>query len=139
MSILISSLHYSPVKSISFESVESCKIKKDLGILNDRIFAFSRIINYEKAQSVEKNPNERNLNNFLTLKNSPILNKYNFNYKDNKLTLTLDGKELMSISPDEIEQRSLLTNKLVDLEKSLMLLRFIKDTELKTLLECDVS
>jgi hypothetical protein len=87
--------------------------------MNDRIFAFSRIINFEKAQSVEKNPNERNLNNFLTLKNSPILNKYNFNYKDNKLTLTLDGKELMSISPDEIEQRSLLTNKLVDLEKSL--------------------
>ena len=119
MSYLISSINYCPVKSLSFQNINSCEIRKDLGITNDRIFAFSRIINYEKAQSVEKNPNERNLNNFLTLKNSPILNKYNFNYKDNKLTLTLDGKELMSISPDEIEQRSLLTNKLVDLEKSL--------------------
>jgi uncharacterized protein YcbX len=119
MSYLISSINYCPVKSLSFQNINSCEIRKDLGITNDRIFAFSRIINFEKAQSVEKNPNERNLNNFLTLKNSPILNKYNFNYKDNKLTLTLDGKELMSISPDEIEQRSLLTNKLVDLEKSL--------------------
>jgi uncharacterized protein YcbX len=119
MSYLISLINYCPVKSLSFQNINSCEIRKDLGIMNDRIFAFSRIINFEKAQSVEKNPNERNLNNFLTLKNSPILNKYNFNYKDNKLTLTLDGKELMSISPDEIEQRSLLTNKLVDLEKSL--------------------
>ena len=119
MSYLISSINYCPVKSLSFQNINSCEIRKDLGITNDRIFAFSRIINFEKAQSVEKNPNERNLNNFLTLKNSPILNKYNFNYKDNKLTLTLDGKELMSISSDEIEQRSLLTNKLVDLEKSL--------------------
>jgi|TARA_B110000967_G_C18736720_1_gene485480 uncharacterized protein YcbX len=119
MSYLISSINYCPVKSLSFQNINSCEIRKDLGITNDRIFAFSRIINFEKAQSVEKNPNERNLNNFLTLKNSPILNKYNFSYKDNKLTLTLDGKELMSISPDEIEQRSLLTNKLVDLEKSL--------------------
>ena len=119
MSYLISLINYCPVKSLSFQNINSCEIRKDLGITNDRIFAFSRIINFEKAQSVEKNPNERNLNNFLTLKNSPILNKYNFSYKDNKLTLTLDGKELMSISPDEIEQRSLLTNKLVDLEKSL--------------------
>ena len=119
MSYLISSINYCPVKSLSFQKINSCEIKKDLGIVNDRIFAFSRIINSEKAQSVEKNPNERSLNNFLTLKNSPILNKYNFNYKDNKLTLTLDGKELISISPDEKEQRSLLINKLVELEKSL--------------------
>jgi len=120
MSYLISSINYCPVKSLSFQSINSCEIIKDLGITNDRMFAFSRIISFEKAQSVEKNPNERNLNNFLTLKNSPILNKYNFNYKDNKLTLTLDGKKLISILSNEIEQRSLLTNKLVELEKSLI-------------------
>ena len=44
MSILISSIYYSPVKSLSFQNVESCRIKKDLGILNDRMFALSRII-----------------------------------------------------------------------------------------------
>ena len=81
MSGLISSINYSPVKSLSFQTIEFCEIKKDLGILNDRIFAFSRIIDSEKAKLVEKNPNIRNLNNFLTLKNSPVLNKYNFTYK----------------------------------------------------------
>ena len=65
MSILISSIHYSPVKSLSFENIESCKVEKNLGILNDRIFAFSRIIDAEKAKLIEKNPNERKLNNFL--------------------------------------------------------------------------
>ena len=33
-----------------------------------------------KAKLIEKNPNERKLNYFLTLKNSPVLNKYNFIY-----------------------------------------------------------
>jgi uncharacterized protein YcbX len=120
MSILISSIHYCPVKSLSFQSIDSCEIKKDLGILNDRMFAFSRIIDAKKAKLIEKNPNERNLNNFLTLKNSPVLNKYNFIYKDSKLALMLEGNELISISADDLEQRTLLINKLVELEGSLL-------------------
>ena len=120
MSILISSIHYSSVKSLSFESIESCKVKKNLGILNDRMFAFSRIVDAEKAELIEKNPNNRNLNNFLTLKNSPVLNKYNFIYKDNKLALMLEGKKLISISTGDLEQRSLLINKLLVLEGSLL-------------------
>ena len=120
MSILISSIYYCPVKSLSLQSIESCEVKKDLGILNDRMFAFSRIIDTEKAKLIEKNPNKRNLNNFLTLKNSPVLNKYNFIYQDNKLALTLEGKELISITIDDLEQRSLLINKLLELESSLI-------------------
>ena len=77
MSVLISSIYFSPVKSLSFTNIKSCIIKKDLGIVNDRSFAFSRIIDLKKALISEKNPSERKLNNFLTLKNSPILNKYN--------------------------------------------------------------
>ena len=50
MSCLISSINYSPVKSLSFESIESCEIKKDLGILNDRVFAFSRAIDSDKVE-----------------------------------------------------------------------------------------
>ena len=65
-----------------------------------RIFAFSRGIDYEKAKTIEKNPKERKLNNFLTLKNSPVLNKYNFSYNGNKLTLILDGEEIISISAE---------------------------------------
>jgi len=120
MNTLISSIHYCPVKSLSFQSVDSCEIKKDLGILNDRIFAFSRFIDVKKTKLIEKNPNERNLNNFLTLKNSPVLNKYNFIYKDSKLALMLEGKKLISISTGDLEQRSLLINKLLVLEGSLL-------------------
>jgi len=120
MSILISSIHYSPIKSLSFESIESCKIKKNLGILNDRIFAFSRIVNAKDNELIENNPNKRNLNNFLTLKNSPSLNKYNFTFKGNKLAITLDGKELISVRADDIKQKSLLINKLVELESALI-------------------
>ncbi|MDA9081936.1 MOSC domain-containing protein [Candidatus Pelagibacter sp.] len=120
MTCLISSINYSPVKSLSFESIESCEIKKDSGILNDRMFAFSRIIDLNKAQVVENNPNTRSLNNFLTLKNSPVLNKYNFTYKEKKLALILEGKELISVLAKDKEQRSLLANKLIELESSLI-------------------
>ena len=115
----ILSIHYCPVKSLSFQSINACNIKKNLGMPNDRIFAFSRFINKEKSEFIDKNPNERKLNNFLTLKNSPVLNKYNFTYLNNKLTLTLKGKELISISPDNNEERSLLCEKLLELESSL--------------------
>ena len=70
-------------------------------------------------REIENNPNERKLNNFLTLKNSPVLNKYNFFYKNEKLTLTYQEKELVTISPDNEEERLLLTNKLTELESSL--------------------
>ena len=86
---------------------------------NDRIFAFSRGVNFEKAKLIEKNPNERKLNNFLSLKNSPVLNKYNFIYEKNKLTLTLKNKELISIYPDNSEDLSLISEKLLELETSL--------------------
>ena len=120
MNGIISSIYFSPIKSLSFTNIESCEIKKDLGILNDRKFAFSRIVDAEKALLIEKNPNERNLNNFLSLKNSPVLNKYNFTYRDNKLALTLGGEELALITSDDLEQRSKLINKLTDLEGLLM-------------------
>jgi len=119
MNGIISSIHFSPVKSLSFTNIESCEIKKNLGILNDRKFSFSRIVDAEKALLIEKNPNERKLNNFLSLKNSPVLNKYNFTYKANKLALILGNEELISITADDLEQRFKLTNKLVDLESSL--------------------
>ena len=120
MSCLISAINYSPVKSLSFQSVKLCEIKKDLGILNDRMFAFSRGIQPEKAQLIEKNWNERKLNNFLTLKNSPVLNKYNFIFKDNKLILMFAGEELISVAANNKEQGALLVNKLIELEGSLI-------------------
>tara|TARA_B100002051_G_scaffold182008_1_gene172360 strand:- start:92 stop:772 length:681 start_codon:yes stop_codon:yes gene_type:complete len=87
---------------------------------NDRIFAFSRIIELKKAKLVEKNPDERNLNNFLTLKNSPALNQYNFIYQNQVLTLTKNDREILSISTEDENERLLLSNKLTELESSLM-------------------
>ena len=120
MNCLISSIHNCPVKSLSFQSIKSCNIKKGLGILNDRIFAFSRNIDFKKAKLIEQNPNERKLNYFLTLKNSPVLNKYNFIYDNDKLTLTIHDKELISISLNNPEQHFLLSDKLLELENSLI-------------------
>ena len=85
MDCIISSINYCPVKSLSFQNIKFCNVKKDLGIVNDRIFAFSRGVEFEKAMSMEKKPNERKLNLLLTLKNSPVLNKYNFVYENNKM------------------------------------------------------
>ena len=79
MNCFITSIYYSPVKSLSFENLIKCKIKKKIGILNDRSFAFTRNVDLETAKLIEKFPDKRNINNFLSLKNSPILNKYSFN------------------------------------------------------------
>ena len=119
MNCRISSIHYCPVKSISFQNINSCEIKKNLGIDNDRIFAFSRNVDLEKAKLIEKDAKERKLNNFLTLKNSPVLNKYNFIYENSKLTLTSNNTDIISISADNPNERLLLSNKLMELENSL--------------------
>ena len=87
---------------------------------NDRIFVFTRGIEIERAKFIEKNPKERKLNNFLTLKNSPVLNKYNFIYENDKLTLTYNNKNMISISADDPNERLLLSNKLMELENSLI-------------------
>ena len=120
MTCTIKLINYCPVKSLSFQSINSCQIKKNLGMPNDRIFAFSRGIDSEKAKTIEKNPKERKLNNFLTLKNSPVLNKYNFSYNGNKLTLILDGEEIISISADDQNEKSSLSKKLFELESTLI-------------------
>ena len=116
----ITSINFCPVKSLSFQTIKSCNIKQDRGIVNDRIFAFSRGKDIEKAKIIEKKPNERKLNNFLSLKNSPALNKYNFIYSNDKLSLTIEQKELISISAELEEERALLCNKLLEIEKSLL-------------------
>ena len=121
MSINISSIHYCPVKSISFQDIEKCKIGRNTGIVGDRIFAFSQNLDLEQSKLFEKNPDERRgkWNKILSLKNTPVLNKYNFLYQENKLTLILDRKKIITINIDDVEERKDLTNKLIELESSL--------------------
>ena len=121
MSATISSINYCPVKSLSFQTIENCIIKKDIGIVSDRIFAFAKDLDKEQAKLFEKSPDDRKgkWNKVLTLKNSPVLNKYNFIFKDEKLTLTLKDKEILTIDINQLEQREALSNKISELESSL--------------------
>ena len=133
MSISISSINYCPVKSISFQTIANCEIRKNIGIVGDRIFAFSKGLDLNQAQLFEKNLDERRgkWNKILTLKNSPALNKYNFIFDNNKLRFTQRNNEIMTINADEIGEYELLSNKILELEKSLQKPLFLmknKDT-----------
>ena len=121
MSATISSINYCPVKSISFQSIEKCQIKKNIGIINDRVFAFAKDLEEEQARLFEKNPEERKgkWNKVLTLKNSPALNKYNFIFKDEKLTFSLKDKEILTIDINQMTECETLSNKISELEDSL--------------------
>ena len=121
MSTTISSINYCPVKSVSFQSIDSCEIKKDIGIVGDRIFAFSKNLDQDQVELFEKNPEDRKgkWNKILTLKNSPVLNKYNFLLKQNKLTLTFKKKEILEVDVNILSEKQKLSNKLTELESSL--------------------
>ena len=121
MSATISSINYCPVKSVSFQTIDKCEIKKNIGIIGDRIFAFTKGLDLEQTKLFEKSPAERKgkWNKVLTLKNSSVLNKYNFLFKENKLTLTFKDKKILTINVNELSERQLLSNKIVELENSL--------------------
>ena len=121
MSISVSSISYCPVKSISFQNIKSCEIKKNIGIIGDRIFAFSKGLDLNQAQLFEKKPEERRgkWNKILTLKNSPTLNKYNFLFKNNELTLTKNNNQILTININKTDEYELLSNKILELENSL--------------------
>ncbi len=132
MSATISSINYCPVKSISFQTIKNCKIKKNIGIIGDRIFAFSKNLDLEQAKLFEKSPDERKgkWNKILTLKNSPVLNKYNFTLNDKKLKFTLNDKEILTIDVNQLGEREALSNKITELENTLkqpIVLMFNKD------------
>ena len=115
MSITISSIYFSPVKSISFQQISKCQIKKNIGIVNDRLFAFSRLLEIKKAKRMEQNPAMRKLSNFLTLKNTPVLNKYSFEYNKGKLELIKNKKKLVSIDPNNLNAIKLIEKKISNL------------------------
>ena len=53
-------------------SINSCEIKKNIGIVGDRVFAFSQGLDADEAKLFEKSPDARKgkWNKILTLKNS---------------------------------------------------------------------
>ncbi len=113
--MLIKNLFFCPVKSISFTEVKNLKIIENKGIENDRIFAFVQNQDQSKIKLLINNPDSRKLNNFVTLKNSPELNKYNFTFIDNKLILRENKKEILSINPYSTDQQTIISKKIRDL------------------------
>ena len=120
MSATISSINYCPVKSVSFQTTNKCEIKKNIGIIGDRVFAFAKDMDLDQAKLFEKKPDERKgkWNKVLTLKNFPALNKYNFLFNEEKLTLTLKDKEILTIDINQLTERQTLSNKIIELESS---------------------
>ncbi|MBM3630536.1 MAG: MOSC domain-containing protein [Alphaproteobacteria bacterium] len=119
MNCTISSLYYSPIKSLSFQKAKFFLIKKNLGIIDDRIFAFSRNLKLDKAKSIAKNPHQRHLINFLTLKNTPSLNKFNFVYENGLISLFLKNRKIISIDASKQKEALKLSNKFLEIEKTI--------------------
>jgi uncharacterized protein len=108
--------YLSPIKSLSFQSAQTLIIKKDIGIEEDRIFAFSRGLNEVDAKRIEKEPSDRELIHFLTLKNSPSLNQYDFKFENQSITIFKENKEIASYS---IYDKENISKKLQKLEPDL--------------------
>tara|TARA_B100001996_G_scaffold81010_1_gene59767 strand:- start:306 stop:1067 length:762 start_codon:yes stop_codon:yes gene_type:complete len=110
--IKIENLFYSPVKSISFEESESLNVLKGRGIESDRIFAFVQNMDTTSIKNLIEDPKSRKLNNFITLKNTPELNKYNFTYIKDKLILKKQDEIIISINPLSKNEKKLLCDKI---------------------------
>ena len=121
MSAIITSIYNCPVKSISFQNIDKCKINKNIGIVGDRVFAFSQNLDLDQSKEFEKNPEARKgkWNKIVTLKNTPVFNKYNFLYENGHLTLTIKDKEIIIINVNHNNEINNLTKKLIELEGSL--------------------
>ena len=123
----IENLFYSPVKSISFIESSSLDVVKDKGIDNDRIFAFVQNINSSEVINLLNEPKSRKLNNFVTLKNTPELNKYNFIYIKEKLILKEQSKEIISIDPYSENGKKLISKKISQLTNKSKKIDFLMD------------
>jgi uncharacterized protein YcbX len=109
--IKIENLFYSPVKSISFIESQTLNILKDKGVDRDRIFAFVQNMDSSKIKNLIEYPKSRKLNNFITLKNTPELNKYNFTYIKDELILKKQDEIIISINPLSDNEKKLLCEK----------------------------
>ena len=121
MSATISSINYCPVKSISFQTIDNCQIKKGIGISGDRVFAFAKNLDIDQIKLFEKNSEDRKgkWNKILTLKNTPVLNKYNFLLNKNELTLNSKDNTILTINTNEQSQCIELSNKILEVESSI--------------------
>tara|TARA_B110000196_G_C21114944_1_gene649940 strand:- start:1024 stop:1785 length:762 start_codon:yes stop_codon:yes gene_type:complete len=123
----IDNLFYCPVKSISFTESEFFKVIKSKGIKNDRIFAFVQNLDSSSIKNILKNPLIRKLNNFITLKNTPELNQYNFIFHERKLILKKQSQVIIIADPFSESETKLLSQKINQLINKEKKINFVSD------------
>ncbi len=106
----IKKLYYSPIKSFNFIESESVNIQKDLGIENDRIFAFVRNKTKQEAIKFQNKQYLRNNQSYLSVKNTPLLNSYQVLYEEEQLSIFKEKKELVKIFKYDFDSLQTITD-----------------------------
>ena len=124
----IKNLYFSPVKSLSFNNVDTLEIIKNIGIKNDRIFAFTNNLNFKDIELIKNNPLKREIYNFLSLKKYPELNQYNFLLEDNFLILKFENKTILKTDIDNQYEVKILCSKLENILPKINNINLLKDS-----------
>ncbi len=123
----INQLFYSPVKSISFSSVNKLEILNNIGIKFDRNFAFTRDLDDNKINYILQNPLKRQIINFLSLKHFPDLNEYNFDFNNDFLYLKKNNNIILSTNINNLTEIRILCNKMEELIPKVKRIRLVQD------------
>ena len=124
----IKNLYFSPVKSLSFNNVDTLEIIKNIGIKNDRIFAFTNNLNLKDIELIKNDPLKREIYKFLSLKKYPELNEYNFLLENNFLILEFKNNIILKTDIDNQHEVKILCSKLEDILPNINNINLIKDT-----------
>ena len=124
----IKNLYFSPVKSLSFNNVDNLEIIKNIGIKNDRIFAFSNNLNIKDIELIKNNPLKREIYKFLSLKKYPELNEYNFLFENNFLILEFENKIILKTDINNQHEVKILCSKLEDMLPNINNINLLKDS-----------
>ena len=124
----IKNLYFSPVKSLSFNNVDTLEIIKNIGIKNDRIFAFTNNLNFKDIELIKNNPLKREIYKFLSLKKYPELNEYNFLLEDNFLILEFENKIILKTDINNQHEVKILCSKLEDILPNINNINLLKDS-----------
>ena len=127
--IKINKLYYSPVKSLSFSKAKTLTILKNIGIKYDRNFAFTNNLNQEKIKNIIKNPDKRKIFYFLSLKNYPELNQYNFDLNKNILKLNFQDNTILKTDLNKEEEIESLCRKMEKLFLTIKKINFVRDSK----------
>ena len=125
----INKLFYSPVKSLSFSSVNKLEILDNIGIKYDRNFAFTRNLDDNKINYILNNPLKRQIINFLSLKHFPELNEYNFDLEKEILILKKNNKIILQTNINKQSDVETLCDKILLLIPKLERIKLIKDSK----------